>query len=156
MKKSQHILLPAVLASLLTMACEHHTPHRDGPGVVPPVNERPSPTDPSRPFDPELADGVWRLTGPHLNLRYDRGGVMFVTGRSETVRVIDIDGATDAVFSHSGLRSDSIYSAPELTVGGGQVMLSEARMMGRDKSAVWIRLLSPDSTVRVLVVPPDR
>lgn len=145
-----HILLGSLI--LLIAGCDSRGSHREEPRVPPVGNERPPVTD-NRQFEPELKDKVWRLTAPGLTLRYDRGGVLFKTSRSGEVRIMDLDGATDATFSYSGMDRDSVLLAPRLTVNGESHRLIEGKMMGADASTRWYRLLATDSTLRVLVIP---
>lgn len=143
----------AIAVALVLVSCASHSGHRDEPQVDPPSgNERPAVTD-NRQFEPELKDKVWRLTAPGLTLRYDRGGVLFQTSRSDEVRIIDLDGATDATFNCSGIAPDSMLIAPSLTVNGMSHRLLEGKLMGADATTRWYRLLATDSTIRVLVVP---
>lgn len=132
--------------------CDSRGSHREEPRVPPVGNERPPVTD-NRQFEPELKDKVWRLTAPGLTLRYDRGGILFQTSRSGEVRIIDLDGATDATFSYSGMDRDSMLISPRLVVNGEAHRLLQGKMMGGDATTRWYRLLATDSTVRVLVLP---
>lgn len=145
-----HIFLGSLI--LLIAGCDSRGSHREEPRVPPVGNERPPVTD-NRQFEPELKDKVWRLTAPGLTLRYDRGGVLFKTSRSGEVRIMDLDGATDATFSYSGMDRDSVLLTPRLTVNGVSHRLIEGKMMGADATTRWYRLLATDSTLRVLVIP---
>lgn len=142
-----------IAAAVLSLsACERHDEHREGTIDRPIENVRP-PVEENRPFEPEIKDNVWRLTGPGINLRYDRGGVLFIKEKAGVYRILDLDGAKEAVFSSSAMRPDSMFIAPRLVVNNRDVDLLEAKMMKLDDTSGWIRLLSTDSAAIVLVVP---
>ncbi len=145
-------LICGVMVMAALGACGSMEGHRDDPKEPPRDNERPDVED-NRQFGPELKDGVWRLTGPRVCLRYDRGGVMFLTDGSGAVRIIDLDGAADVSFVHSGMHPDSTLLAPRLEINGKCVDIVEARMMGRSRETEWMRVTAADSAMYVVVIP---
>lgn len=150
----RHFLLPII--ALFICACDSHTTRRDGPSLPPDIGNQRPPAGEDQSYNPELADKVWRLTGLGADMRYDRGGVLFLTDRRPGhITIVDLDGVTRAEFSHSGLRPDSTYAAPELIFRGSPVPLLEARMMAKDHHSLWLRLLTANSTSLTLVIPPQ-
>lgn len=103
-------------------------------------------------FDKELKDDVLRVKGADINMRYDRGGILFVTRDNGEVRVIDLDGA-DEVSIFSGTEgADSVMSGFELKTGDRKVGLKTVKMMQRSGGRIWYKAVSHDDNVWTIVL----
>jgi len=158
-KKASEIML--LTLSLAVAACGHdnpserelasgrpggevHTP--SGSGQRPGVGEANS-------MDKELADGVWRIVGSGISLRYDRGGVLLTTEADGTIRVIDLDGADSVTVNIGEEGCDSVMTGAEMTVNGQPLDLGSMKMLSHGDGRSWYVATETSGTRWIIVVP---
>ncbi len=162
MKTALLRLTAIILAVTALCSCHRDTPPRDrgplpvhpgGDGQDPGGGDRPGLGDTPSPFDRELADPVWRFTGRTVSLRYDRGGILFATGPDGTLRITDLDGATEVTVTLGPPAPDSVCPAT-IGINGRPLALTDVRLRSRSDRAAWYEVIDADSSRHVLVTPP--
>lgn len=139
---------------LLLASCGHDAPR--------PEREIPAETggdDGERPgvgggadLDSELNDDVWRVGAGGVWLRYDRGGVLFVsTGTG--VEITDLDGADSVSVTLPAVGPDSVSRGAEVYVNGRRLDLLYVKMLKRGQRSVWYELMPADGAARAMVLP---
>lgn len=164
MRKPLRMMAAIVIAACCGIAasCGHDTPGVEpetnggqigtgtdvepGPGHRPGIGE----TDNT---DRELKDDVLRVKGPDVNMRYDRGGILFITGRDGSVRVIDIDGADEVCVSPGIEGADSVMTGVALTVNGRTVSLAVMKKMRHTEGRIWYMAADTAGDGWVMVLP---
>lgn len=143
-----------LLAAFLLASCHGEprsgrqpSPPSGGEDVRPPVTERDD-------FSAEVADGVWRVHGPAVKLRYDRGGVLF-NRSADGLRheIIDLDGASRVTLRYDALLADSTLGGAEVVIDGRPLSLGEVKMMARSGSTQWLRIEDAAGHIHVMVLP---
>lgn len=145
------------VAMMLLASCGRDIPRRQRE-PAPPEQSDPSGTRPGQgggeDFESELADACWRFKGPSLTLRYDRGGVLVRVNADSSADIIDLDGASTVTASMTAARTDSLCPGSEIKVDGRLLAVAEIKLMKITTDARWYRILSPDSALHTLVLPP--
>ena len=104
-------------------------------------------------YDRELKDDVLRVKGRGVDLRYDRGGVLFASDKGGGIRVVDLDGA-DEIFIRPGTEgTDSLMTETELIVNYETVLLEYMKKMRLRDGRIWYKAADSAGNDWVLVLP---
>ena len=103
--------------------------------------------------DRELKDDVLRIKGPDMNMRYDCGGILFISGRDGSVRIIDIDGADEVCVTPGIEGADSVMTGAALTVNGRTVSLAAMKKMRHTEGRIWYMAADTAGDNWVIVLP---
>ncbi|MDE6394086.1 MAG: hypothetical protein K2K77_01985 [Duncaniella sp.] len=103
--------------------------------------------------DRELKDDVLRVKGTGVNLRYDRGGILFVASHDGSVRIVDLDGADEVSVIPGKEGSDSLMTGASLTVNGRKVALSVMKKMRLAEGRIWYMAADTAGDNWVIVLP---
>lgn len=146
-----------IMALVLLAGCGHddpggrnNLPERDNgsenPSGVGTSGERPGVSE-SNGLSHELDDDVWRVSGPSLSLRYDRGGVLINVSPVEdeagadrgkkTYTFIDLDGVAKVEVMPGDEQSDSTLIGSVLIIDGSKQSLGQVKMVRRDDDRTW-------------------
>lgn len=140
MKGWRLVSLLSVLVCVACVSCGH-----DSPPVQEVSSSRPGDAGAgSRPgvgdansMEHELGDDVWRVSGPGVTLRYDRGGVLFNRLADGSFEIVDLDGA-DVVTVVPGKEGvDSVMTGAAITVNGKAKALRLMKMMHHGVGRSW-------------------
>lgn len=108
----------------------------------------------SNDFKGELGDGVWRITGLGVSLRYDRGGVLFATRKDGSIRVQDLDGIDEVMVKLGHENADSTFTGASIKVNGRELEMREVKMMQRGEGRTWYRVSKTSAgNAGVMVLP---
>lgn len=164
MRKPLRMMATIVIAACCGIAasCGHDTPGVEpetnggqigtGTDVEPGHGHRPGIGETDN-TDRELKDDVLRIKGPDMNMRYDRGGILFITGRDGSVRIIDIDGADEVCVSPGIEGADSVMTGGALTVSGRKIALSTMKKMRHTEGRIWYMAADTAGDNWVMVLP---
>lgn len=164
MRKAVRILAVflTVVCGCIAASCTHDAPRDEmltngghagaGPDTEPGSGQRPGLGEIDN-TDRELRDDVLRVTGGSVDMRYDRGGVLFVTGRDGSVRVVDLDGADEVSVSPGIEGSDSVMIGAVLTVNGRTVALRTMKKMRLAEGRIWYIAADTAGDEWVMVLP---
>lgn len=127
----------------------------EGGGEKPdnPGGERPGLDDNIVDFQSELADEVLRYVGKGVNLRLDRGGVLFKTLADGGREIIDLDNSLRVEVRTGTMRADSVFPDATIVAGGDRVGIKSFRMKKQTAGAVWYHIVDKDSRDYVIVLP---
>ena len=155
MKTLLYLILAIALLGL--QGCGHDSPTSRGiesplPGGDAPGGNRPG-LDPTTDLNRELADDIWRLTGPGVSMRYDRGGMLFTSMPDGTVKIIDLDGSSTAEILPGTEGAEGCMSGTKLTVNGKEIALTSMRKLKQGKERIWLTATDADEHQWIMVIP---
>ncbi len=134
-------------------ACSHHdSPRRDRGPVPDDEGQRPGVTAPDDVAS-ELEDGEWRVTGPAINLRYNRGGILFKLTGAGKGEIIDLDATARMALDIPAPGADSVCRGAHIDVNGRPLGIRQVRMLRRTDTTVWYGILDTDSATHYVVLP---
>lgn len=142
--------------------CGHDNPPERDANVRPPAGSVPStPGTGNRPgvgdsdgWDDAVNDDVLRVDGiGGITMRYDRGGILVVTGSDGSVRFHDIDGADEVKLKLGAARSDSVVSDVLIQVNGSAYSPSEVKLMRKADGRIWYRVTDSAGKYGAIVIP---
>lgn len=156
-------IVTVIVLSLLQSSCGHDSPpERENAAVRPSGSGQQTPSEgtgqrpgvnESNDLSHELSDDVWRVSGPDVSLRYDRGGVLFNKKADGATEVLDLDGADRVSVSPGTVGTDSICTGAALAVNGTNIEFRQMKMLSRGDSRTWY-VLTDDSDGRWIIVLP--
>lgn len=145
-----------MLACMTCMGCGHDSPpEREGivtrpggeaTGTRPGVGE-------SNSLKHELDDAVWRVSGPGLSMRYDRGGVLFNTLTDGSTEIVDLDGADKVVVTIGKEGTDSVMTGASIEVNGKAVSLNHMKMLRHSEGRSWYTATDASDGLWIIVLP---
>lgn len=150
-----------VVMAVGALSCGHEDPStaREGDDHRRPAAEDGTSETPTRPdigesdgMEKELADDVWRVSGLGADMRYDRGGVLFVTGRDGRVKVTDLDGADVVEIRIGEIGTDSVAKSAAIEVNGSGLSDPKVKLVKRGEGRVWYRVDAGDKS-GIVVIP---
>lgn len=151
--RTLRLLLPALACAF--SACSHDTPRHDRPPLPDDgEGQRPGVTTPVD-ADSELEDSEWRVSGPAITLRYNRGGILFKLTGSGTGEIIDLDASSRMELTIPTPGSDSVCRGAEVTVNGRPIGIKRVKMLRHTDTTVWYTLLDTDSATHYIVLPAE-
>lgn len=164
MRVKSIVKIAAVISlCIINTSCGHDSPpERENASGRPPgsTQQKPSEGTGQRPgvnesnnLSHELSDDVWRVSGPGVTLRYDRGGVLFNQKADGTIEVFDLDGADRVSVSPGTVGTDSVCAGAAVAVNGTDVNLRQMKMLKRGDRRTWY-VLTDDSDGRWVMVLP--
>ncbi len=120
-----------------------------GPGSI--GGERPD-TDGDFDYSPYFRDAVWRYVGEGIDLRYDRGGVLFKSLSDGVSKIIDLDGTAHIELRLGKILKDSTLPDAVISVNGRKLEGIDVRMKKQTAEAVWYDIKNGEKHT-VLVLP---
>ena len=88
-----------------------------------------------------------------MDLRYDRGGILFASDKGGGIRVVDLDGA-DEIYIRPGTEgTDSLMTETELIVNSETVLLEYMKKMRLRDGRIWYKAADSAGNDWVLVLP---
>lgn len=122
------------------VGCGHDSPPEQGVASVRPgdadTGSRPGVGD-ANSMKHELADDVWRVSGPGVSLRYDRGGVLFNALPDGSFEIVDLDGADTVVVTPGKEGADSVMTGASISVNGKVTALRQVKMLQHADGRSW-------------------
>ncbi len=103
--------------------------------------------------DRELKDDVLRVKGTGVNMRYDRGGILFANGRNGSVRIVDLDGADEVVVNPGTEGADSLMTGASLSLNGRVVELRSMKKMRLGEGRIWYKATDTEGDEWMIVLP---
>ena len=101
----------------------------------------------------ELADDVWRVSGPTLTMRYDRGGILFDSQADGRVNISDLDGADSVSVGIGKEGTDSLMSGTDIIVNGHALTLRRVKMLRHGDGRSWYMATDSSDGLWILVLP---
>lgn len=101
----------------------------------------------------ELADDVWRVSGPTLTMRYDRGGILFDTQADGRINISDLDGADSVSVGIGKEGTDSLMSGTDIIVNGHALTLRRVKMLRHGDGRSWYMATDSSDGLWILVLP---
>ncbi len=149
-------MLKTVCMGMLAVVCScgHDSPSgrdimTERPGVE---GQRPGVGE-SNSMARELADDVWRVSGPTLTMRYDRGGILFDTQADGRINISDLDGADSVSVGIGKEGTDSLMSGTDIIVNGHALTLRRVKMLRHGDGRSWYMATDSSDGLWILVLP---
>lgn len=101
----------------------------------------------------ELADDVWRVSGPTLTMRYDRGGILFDSQADGRVNISDLDGADSVSVGIGKEGTDSLMSGTDIIVNGHALTLRRVKMLRHGDGRSWYMATDSSDGLWILALP---
>ena len=101
----------------------------------------------------ELADDVWRVSGPTLTMRYDCGGILFDSQADGRVNISDLDGADSVSVGIGKEGTDSLMSGTDIIVNGHALTLRRVKMLRHGDGRSWYMATDSSDGLWILVLP---
>lgn len=134
------VRLFGILVCMACVGCGHDSPPEQEVASVRPgdagTGSRPGVGD-ANSMKHELADDVWRVSGPGVSLRYDRGGVLFNALPDGSFEIVDLDGADTVVVTPGKEGADSVMTGASISVNGKVTALRQVKMMQHADGRSW-------------------
>jgi len=141
--------------ALAVVACGHDSPSEREPAKDPTDNnggQRPGVGD-ANSLKHELDDGVWRVSGPKLSLRYDRGGVLFNIQSDGIVEIVDLDGADMVSIDLGTEGADSVMAGAGISVNGRAIDIRRMSLLRHGDGRSWYVATDDSDGQWVMVLP---
>lgn len=101
----------------------------------------------------ELADDVWRVSGPTLTMRYDRGGILFDSQADGRVNISDLDGADSVSVGIGKEGTDSLMSGTDIIVNSHALTLRRVKMLRHGDGRSWYMATDSSDGLWILALP---
>lgn len=150
------VRLLIVVTCMVCMGCGHDSPPVHDDTLAKPGGEgtgsRPGAGD-ANSMKHELEDAVWRVAGPGISLRYDRGGVLFNTLADGSTEIVDLDGADTVVVTLGKEGDDSLMTGASIVVNGKRMEINRMKVLGHGDGRSWYVATGTSDAVWVVVLP---
>lgn len=101
----------------------------------------------------EMADDVWRVSGPTLTMRYDRGGILFDSQSDGRIEISDLDGADRVSVAIGREGTDSVMSGTDIIVNGRALSLRKVKMLRHGDGRSWYMATDSSDGLWIFVLP---
>lgn len=110
---------------------------------------------PESDYNKELNDASIRFVDSSHELRYNRGGIMFMHSSGadkDTVSLLDTDSGSEIKLSWRGSLKKGTPSDAVLSIDGVNCPQHRIEVMQENTKGVWFRIQTPDGNSAVMVI----